>query len=147
MSGIGIQFTQRGLDHLQAVINRLQNPDFDPLLDAIGAMVLAQTEERIASEKTDPQGGAWAPLSPAYAARKRSGGGILELEGDLRDSLTFLVSGQSVEVGSNLVYAATHQFGRDEANIPARPFLGLSAENEEEINELIDTWVEGLTAL
>ena len=34
-----------------------------------------------------------------------------------------------------MVYAATHQFGR--GNIPARPFLGVSDENVEDIGALV----------
>ncbi len=34
------------------------------------------------------------------------------------------MNGDSVEVGSNLEYAAVHQFGYK--NIPARPYLGVS---------------------
>ena len=46
------------------------------------------------------------------------------------------ISGASVEVGSNLVYAATHQFGDPDRRIPARPYLGLSADDERDIEAL-----------
>ncbi|MFA5688574.1 MAG: phage virion morphogenesis protein [Kiritimatiellales bacterium] len=141
MAGTAITVTAEGMRHVQEVISRLANPDFNPLLDAIGAMVISQTKYRIRVEKTAPDGSPWADLSPAYKKRKPKGRGILELEGDLRDSLTHLVNGGSVEVGTNLVYAATHQWGAPSRGIPARPYLGISAQNETEITEVIEKWI------
>lgn len=145
MAGAGVSIKTTGLNKIDELIARLLNPDFDPLLDAIGALGVSQTEQRIDQEKTAPDGSAWAALNPAYAKRKKKGG-ILELEGDLRDSLAYRVSGQTVEVGTNLIYAATHQFGDESRGIPQREFLGLSPENEEQINPLIDKWWRGVTA-
>jgi phage gpG-like protein len=39
-----------------------------------------------------------------------------------------------VSIGSNQIYASTHQFGR--GAIPARPYLGLSTNDEQSIIEL-----------
>jgi phage gpG-like protein len=44
------------------------------------------------------------------------------------------VDGRRLRVGTNKVYAATHQFGR--GAIPARPFLGLS---EEDVRDAVET--------
>lgn len=41
--------------------------------------------------------------------------------------------------GTNLRYAATHQFGRDA--IPSRPFLALWLEEREEIVEDVRNWL------
>ena len=49
-----------------------------------------------------------------------------------------------VQVGTDSVYAATHQYGRDEANIPARPFLGLSSTDRREITAIIRDWAAEL---
>jgi phage gpG-like protein len=43
---------------------------------------------------------------------------------------------------SNIVYAATHQFGDDERNIPARPYLGLSQENAQDVLDVIEDWID-----
>ena len=47
-----------------------------------------------------------------------------------------------VETGSNLVYAALHQFGGEEVGIPveAREHLGISLENERELDAVLDDW-------
>ena len=68
-------------------------------------------------------------------------------EGHLDDSIQFLVTGDSVETGSNLVYAAPHQFGLAERNIPERPFLGLSADNEGELLTEVDRFLDQVVNL
>jgi len=49
-----------------------------------------------------------------------------------------------VDIGTDLIYAGTHQFGNVERNIPARPFLPdeLITEDEELINESIEAWYQ-----
>ena len=146
MAGTSVSVSAEGFSRLDLLIGRLLDPYWDPLLDSIGALVVSQTEERIARSKTAPDGTPWLALNPAYAKRKKKGGGILELEGDLRDSLVHLVTGKtSVRVGTNLVYAATHQFGDQKRGIPQREFLGLSPADEEAINEMILDWAETQT--
>jgi phage gpG-like protein len=51
------------------------------------------------------------------------------------------VVGDEVEIGSNLIYAATHQMGDEERNIPARAYLGLSDDDESELQEVIDDFI------
>jgi phage virion morphogenesis protein len=147
MAGASVSLNPVGLDRVEQLVARLLNPDFNPLLDAIGALVVSQTETRLTQTKTAPDGTSWPALSPNYAKHKKKGGGILELEGDLRDSLVHLVTGtSSVEIGTNLVYAATHQYGDQKRGIPQREFLGLSPENEQQINGLLDEWWRGVVA-
>ncbi len=147
MAGATVSVEAAGLNKLDEFIGRLTDPIFDPLLDAIGALIVSQTEDRIARTKTSPGEIPWPALSTAYAKRKKKGGGILELSGDLRDSLVHLVTGKtSVRIGTNLIYAATHQFGDPSRNIPQREFLGISAMNEMKINELVEEWVAQQTA-
>jgi phage virion morphogenesis protein len=140
MAGASVSVRAEGFSWVDLLVSRLLNLDFNPLFDGIGALVEAQTKERVKSTKTAPDGTKWPELSPAYEQRKKKGGGILELEGDLRDSLVHLVSGASVEVGTNLAYAATHQFGDARRGIPQREFLGLSPEDEQQISGLINVW-------
>jgi phage virion morphogenesis protein len=147
MAGTSVSVKAEGFSRLDLLIGRLANPDFTPLLDSIGALVVSQTETRITKTKAAPDGTKWPELNEAYSKRKKKGGGILELEGDLRDSLVHLVTGKTaVVIGTNLVYAATHQFGDPRRNIQQREFLGISPENEEAISGLIEAWIEQQTA-
>jgi len=113
------------------------------LADAIGALLESSVKRRIADEKAAPDGAPWAPWSPAYGETRRAGQSILVGEGDLRDSIQALTSAAEVQVGSNLVYAATHQFGDDERGIPERPYLGLSPEDERGVRDLAADFLRG----
>lgn len=63
--------------------------------------------------------------------------------GFLRKNLRYQVlSPAAAQVGSNLPYAATHQYGRD--NIPPRPYLGPSRADRSEILEIIADWAAEL---
>lgn len=62
-------------------------------------------------------------------------GKILVLEGYLNDLLRDQVSagGTALDLGTDRVYGATHQIGDDTRNIPERPFLSRSAQDDTEI--------------
>ena len=110
---------------------RAHTDDLRPTLNAIGNELTESAKSRIADEKKSPEGVAWAPLEPEYAARKRqySSGGILEYTGNLLNSMTYNVSATDVRVGSNEVYANRHQ--------QTRPYLGVSEDDANTINQFI----------
>lgn len=112
------------------------------LLHALGGVVASQVHGRIRQEKTAPDGTPWPLWSPRYQATRHGGHGLLMGEGDLDESIQhFLTGPDTVVIGSPLVYAATHQFGDEGRGIPARPFLGYSARDERDLNEVIDEWL------
>ncbi len=127
---------------LESYINSLARLDLKELLDNIGALVETQTLERFEAKK-DPQGSAWQAWSERY---KKSGKGkdILRNTQRLFDSINYQVKGNKVEVGTNVVYSATHNYGDKSRNIPKRQFLGISKNNEKEINTLVKAYIEGL---
>lgn len=132
----------------QAALSRLSPALLAQLADEVGSLVEDQTKRRIVQEKTAPDGTPWAPWSPRHAARlsQKTARSLLVGVGDLRDSIQNLVTGTDIAVGTNLIYGAIQQFGGDTAAghpaIPARPYLGLSAENASEIEQLVLTRVE-----
>jgi phage virion morphogenesis protein len=123
-----------------------------PLLAAIGVELVHSVQQRF-NDETDPEGNAWAPLQPAYAATK-TGPGILRekgASGGLQGSITAQPEGAGIAVGSNKIYAAVHQFGAKivpksapalvfrigdrlvhaaSVTIPAREYLGFSHDDE-----------------
>lgn len=141
---------------LRAVGNALQNPQ--PMLKEIGEDVVESTKLRFTDGK-GPDGNKWAPLSAATLLRRRKKGkGAQPLldTGSLRNSITKRVDARSVWVGTNVVYAPTHQFGATKGafgtgkyktrkgsfpipwgNIPARPYLGFSRDDQAEIVAII----------
>jgi len=127
--------------------------DFEPapLMDAIAALGESQTRRRIEVEKTGPDGTAWAP--------NRNGTSILRETGrHLLDSVASRSSATEAEWGASWEFAHVHQYGAvieakdakalafqiggesvfaKRVTIPARPFVGVSAENEAEIRDLV----------
>lgn len=119
------------------------------LLDAIGVEVEGQTKERFDTRRA-PDGSRWQPLSRATkAVRRREGsrGHILVWSGDLRGDVTHQVNGDRVQVGAAKKYAAVHQYGHTfedawgrgfAVTVPARPYLGLSDRDEDEIGMTVE---------
>lgn len=126
-----------GLLPVKRKLDRLSRVNTARLLDVLGSELESQTRRRIGEEKTGPDGVAWDPWTEAYAAQRAAKGGILELDGNLRDSITYEVGNDAVTVGSNLVYASVQQDGWDDKNIPARPYLGVSDENLDDLGGLV----------
>lgn len=69
--------------------------------------------------------------------------------GVLQDTIRYQLTqgGKGVEIGTNRFGgeweggAAVHQFGSRDGNIPARPFLGLSANDEREILDVLNRFL------
>ena len=83
---------------------------------------------------TDPWGHRWLPLRPATIRRRRGRSSRPLLDtGRLRSSFGYHVSGRRLVIGSDVKYAALHQFGgggsaitdaiRRRGRVPARPML------------------------
>lgn len=162
----GLDGMQAALDRLAAAARRPE-----PLLRIVGVAMLRSTQQRFRSG-LDPRGQPWTPLSPAYAAEKRGPPNILVGQGGMASGLMgslsadaggLIVGSSDVRWGTNKPYAAIHQFGGvikpknaralvfelgghlvrvRSVTIPARPYLGLSAEDRATIIELADDWLE-----
>lgn len=139
MAGVHLSITTSGLDKLQARLHGLAGMDTSTLMPRLGEYLLASTQDRFRTE-SGPDGSPWEALAPRTRARKKYNPSKVLTEREfLRKNIHYQVLDKStVQVDSNLVYAATHQYGR--AGIPARPFLGLSATDRREIAEIIADW-------
>lgn len=146
MSGVGFQWNLQGEAAMQLHIDRMIHLDKRGLLDAIGTEVESQFRHRIADEKTAPDGTPWQAWSARYAATRHAGQSLLQSEGHLLDSMTHVVmlDGSSVDVGSNLIYAAIQNFGGAKVGkpgLPAREFAGLSIENKQDLRSVSVDWL------
>lgn len=130
-----------GLLPAKRALDRLSRLDTQRLLEILGSEAESQTRRRLSEEKTDPTGRPWDKWSDDYGARRPAKGGILDLDGGLIDSIAFEVENDAITVGSNLVYALVHQEGWEEKNIPARPYLGVSADNLEDLGDLVIAFI------
>lgn len=102
---------QGALSEVRRILGALD--DDVPLLRAIGEYGLQSTQGRFSSQ-VDPDGVAWAPLSPSYQRRKhRNADKILTLRGYLRGTLAWQLAPHAVMWGSPLRYAVAHQKGMD----------------------------------
>lgn len=133
-------------DELRAALQRLARalgPDLGTAMREIGEEMVLATQQRFRTQAS-PDGVAWAPLSPRYAAsaRKRNSPEILVLRGYLQGLIRYDADSDTVSWGTDRVYGAAHQFGRAEKNIPARPFLGLSAEDRRTIIDIIEAHLD-----
>lgn len=141
----GLVYDLSGLQRLESRVRRLAKIKKPELLDIIGALVESQTRKRIQTEKEGPTGEAWQAWSAKYAAKRSSGRTMLMNEDHLLDTITYLrVDQDSIEVGSNMIYAATHQFGDGDRGIPERAFLGISDGNETELIRNVDNYLDGV---
>jgi phage virion morphogenesis protein len=127
---------------LQSAIDGLVDKlggDLRPVMVDIGEYMLLATRTDRFDKQTAPDGSPWTPLKPSYAKAKAKKSnaldGILTLTGAMRDGITYEALPQAVVIGSNRIYAATHQFGR--GPIAARPFLGVSETDAGEIREIL----------
>ena len=134
---------------LSAALRNLLQATGDQLLTDVGVELEGQIKDRFA-ERRAPDGRRWQPLSPVTKRLRRGGGGhILERSGELRESITHVLDGDELQVGSNKVYAAVHQYGHvfeqptafGTPEIPARPYLGLSKRDRGELVMLIEDFV------
>ncbi|MFC3074683.1 phage virion morphogenesis protein [Shinella pollutisoli] len=161
MSGASISVTVSGpaLEGFRRLEGAMETTT--PVMSAIGTGLVGSTHMRFVRQ-TDPDGAAWAALDPEYAQGKRNTR-ILTESGRLRDSINSRPGPREVRVGTNVIYAAIHQFGgtikpknashlwfrfggalvrADSVTLPARPYLGISADDETMIAETIIDFLE-----
>lgn len=132
--------------------------DLTQLMDEIGAALVDVVRGHFEAGEA-PDGRGWLR---SRAARERSGQTLLK-DGHLRDSITYEATSTSVEVGTNLIYAAIHQFGGTikpvnaaalkfklpngawvtaaQVTLPARPYLGIGQNERIEITEVVEAYV------
>lgn len=145
MSGSFINVKTEGDEEIRQALARLEQNgrDLAPVYSDIGEFLQIVHDERF-RKQTSPEGDPWAPLSPKYLARKkRNKARILVLNDVLAGTLHYQTTAEGLMFGTDRVYGATHQFGRLEAGIPARPFLGISDADGQEILRLIGEHMTG----
>lgn len=148
MAGAQIELTLDGIAEAEAALGRLATTDLEALAYTVGELIESSTGERIATEKTSPEGEPWADWSPAHAATRQPRHSLLVQDNHLLTSVQNLTQGTTVRVGSNMIYAAIHQFGGKagrgrKVTIPARPYMGLSDQDRDDIEMLVLDTLEG----
>ncbi|WP_257325611.1 phage virion morphogenesis protein [Pseudoalteromonas rhizosphaerae] len=149
MAGARIDISTEGAAAVSDVLTQLvKNLDnLAPALGNVGEHLMLTHRDHF-DEQRSPDGDPWQSLSPDYAkSKKKNKDKILRLNDILRDTFAYNVGDESLEFGTNMEYAAMHQFGGTSdmiprlAAIPARPFLGLSADDEIEVIEILSEFL------
>jgi phage gpG-like protein len=135
LSGLGALISRVG--QLATDTRHVERP-----LKAAGAYQLGSIEKNFRAQGRPTK---WEGLKASTLAGRRRGRGkgspqILINTARLKNSFSFRVLSEGVEVGTNLIYAARQHFGypggsgRGHSHTPARPFL--MVQDPEDINEI-----------
>lgn len=153
MAGTRIEIAVDGLEAAASRLTELaeKGQHLGPLFNDIGEMLLYSHKQRNA-QGIAPDGTPWAELSETTQGLKpRHQTTPLRLNDILLTQLLYQADDDSIDFGSNMVYAAMQQFGGKTSPksmipnklIPARPFIGLSDEDEQAILEMVAEYFEG----
>lgn len=157
MAGVSIRV--EGVDEAAKAVRAAADRAARPrgLWEEIGQLLVASTIDRFEREQ-DPDGNPW----PRSIRVMLLGGKTLTDTAHLRNSVTYELLADGVAVGTNVIYAAVHQFGatisaknadflhfmvvgnhvqKRQVTIPARPFLGVSIADADEIGLAWEDWL------
>lgn len=137
MAKSGCRLEWNGLDKALSSASRKLASVEDELLASIGEALVSSTTKRFMDER-GPDGKGWKPSQRAAT----TGGKTLTDTGRLRNSIDYATARGKVMVGSNVRYARIHQLGGKtgrghKVNMPARPYLGFSKADLEEVKGTI----------
>lgn len=145
-------------------LRKLAAFDRQGINETIAQQLRTSTRLRFRQQK-DPEGKAWKPSRRVL----ESGGVTLTQSARLRNSIRSRADSSSAEVGTNVIYAGRHQFGdkrpitikaktskglrfkiggrwitkkQVKVQIPARPFLGISLDDQDEIKAYLEAKVQ-----
>ena len=159
-ASLDVQLEIGNAAEVKAAFESLQErlADLTPAFQDIGEALLNSTRARFEASEA-PDGTPWKALSEATLIRRvrRASGGRLKNKdgryskkaalgyafakplidrGDLMGLLDYRAGPKEVRIGTPLIYGATHQFSR--GAIPARPFLGLSTDDETMLLDILN---------
>lgn len=138
-----------GLNDFKAFVEELHKViKAEPLFRRIGRAIRDEAIlDRFISTKEDPDGKPWVDLSPAYKKQKEKLKGTIDLlvkEGELQKSVGFKTNDIMLVIGAgneNIKYARRMQAGDDDANIPARAYIGFGDLEKEIVRVETQNWL------
>lgn len=144
---------------VRAALANLQRrvSDLTPVMHDIGQALVEGMRARLRDGR-DVEGRPFAPNSPVTLARKKGARPLVD-SGTMAGQFAYQAGRDYVEAGSNAEQAATLHFGARQGafghdrrghplpwgDIPARPFVGLSKEDEQAVLETIAEALEQAT--
>ena len=155
MSGVKLQVVVND-QQITAVLGRLiaTGQNLEPVMQDIAAYGESSTKQRF-SDGVAPDGTPW---KPSQRVQERGGKTLID-SARLLDSIVSNAGSNFAEWGSNVIYAAIHQAGGEisakngkglffklpdgtgrrvkKVTIPPRPFLGINADDEANIIDIV----------
>ena len=153
---LSIKIDIAGFSEASARLEALGRIEFHELLDGLARMGQQQTQRRIETEKTTPEGKPWPKTIDGRPALFVSGTHLYR-------SIDHAASATQARWGSGWIGAKVHQFGAtitpknakalhfnfggkdvfaQKVNIPAREYLGVSAENARDLEAAAAVFLE-----
>lgn len=157
-------FLEGDWPRVEITLRNLASADLRGVSEEIGEILLSSTKGRFRTS-IGPDGTRWKPHAPIpepqgdakkkrrrKKKRKTRTRTLLLDTGRLRGSIHYAVTQDGVQVGTNVVYARAHQLGYDPetdggkgpVKLPPRPYLGVSQDDERDIREALDAWIQEL---
>lgn len=155
----GVTLKLEGHERVRRALDRMRGAAARPrrILEDVGSRLEASTRDRF-ERGEGPDGKAWRPSVRAGRGGRRRGRTLID-SGRLRRSIVSRASESEVVVGTNLRYAAIHQFGGEvrargagrlrfflpgvgwrsprRVVVPARPFLGIDKADAGAIERIV----------
>ncbi|PZA12465.1 phage morphogenesis protein [Rhodopseudomonas palustris] len=156
-SGVRIEVDITDLTKALSALSGLDQLDTEQLMSDIGARLEFSMQERITTTKTAPDGTPWPANIEGTSILMRTGDHML-------GSVAWTASATETEAGLSWEYAHVHQDGmtisaknakllsfvvggrrvsKKSVTIPARPVVGISAEDATKIDQLATRFVAG----
>ena len=135
-------FLGASLPQLQGLDGDL-NAVFKDEMDQSAAAILNRLRTTFLAEQ-DPTGAAWVPSASGIARRRKGGSGTLFNSGRLFRSiqLSRLPDISERAIGTDVPYAATHQYGTQ--RIAKREFLSITPEHESLVTAIFTSKIQRL---
>lgn len=159
MSGASISMEVRGIRALEGFMGKIAGADTRILMERVGIVGENAVSDNFEGEHS-PDG---VPWKPSFRART-TGGKTLTDKGLLAGSIESHATADEAEIGSNLIYARTHNEGGvisgnpflafqipglgfrkvESVTMPQRQFLGWSAESLADVDDVATEWLADL---
>lgn len=141
MAKAGVSLNWGGFDKVIGAAKSKAANTKKALMANVGEALVSSTIMRFDAEQ-GPDGQKWKPSKRAAA----EGGKTLTDTARLRKSIDYAATPAKVMVGSNVVYARIHQLGGKAGKgvtLPARPYLGVSKDDMEEVKAILADFLAG----
>lgn len=153
MTQITISFDNEQITTLLSQLEQAGR-SLDPVMKNIGEILLNSSRQRFQTG-TAPDGEQWTVNSPSTLTYKKGDRPLIGETKSLSTQIHYEATQKHVIVGSLMEYAGTQQFGATKGqygktkygvsipwgDIPARPFLGISTEDESDIIALLSDYL------